>query len=135
VIYSGLKSHPCYAEDKKYCPNGSAGLMRFHVPLIQTKDYSALEADRAPFVNAVSFGEAHTLMMCGYDGDTLVFKHEKSDKKDASHMKGYWYRLAIGLQSSDEVCASPQFFPSFVKNSHSRLVTDLPRLFEPICET
>lgn len=80
--------------------------MRFHLALESTKAYSTLEADRAPFVNAVSFGESHTLMMTGYDGSTVVFSHEKQQKKEdltIRYAMGFWYRVAIGFQTADEV--------------------------------
>lgn len=106
MIYSGLKSHPSYENDKRYFEAGSSGLLRFHLAIQHSPAYSALEADRSPFVNAVSFGESHTLMMVGYDGDTIAFSHEKTQQKDRLPfpvVTGFWYRVALGFQTADEV--------------------------------
>lgn len=75
-----------------------SGIIRFHIPgnsIIVGK----LQQDSG-LVAAVSLGESHTLLPPAQQGVIAVFP---GDDKKYPIMSGFWFRIAIGLESANDI--------------------------------
>lgn len=98
VLYCGLPSHPSHKRAKKLFGDKFSGIIRFHIPgnsIIVGK----LQQDSG-LVTAVSLGESHTLLPPPHQGHVAVFP---GDDKNYPVMGGFWFRIAIGLESANDI--------------------------------